>query len=62
MPIIQDGGATFDTSLNSATINQDLLEDPDSSGGGLTKQGANTLTLSGTNTYTGSDHRQRRHA
>jgi autotransporter-associated beta strand protein len=50
---IQDGGATFDTSLNSSTISQDLLEDPGSTGGGLTKQGANTLTLSGTNTYTG---------
>jgi autotransporter-associated beta strand protein len=50
---IQDGGATFDTSLNSATISQNLLEDPGSTGGGLTKQGANTLTLSGTNTYTG---------
>ena len=50
---IQDGGATFDTSLNSATISQNLLEDPGSMGGGLTKQGANTLTLSGNNTYTG---------
>jgi autotransporter-associated beta strand protein len=51
---IQDGGATFDTSLNSATISQNLLEDPGSTGGGLTKQGTNTLTLSGANTYTGS--------
>jgi autotransporter-associated beta strand protein len=51
---IQDGGATFDTSLNSTTISQNLLEDPSSTGGGLTKQGANTLTLSGANTYTGS--------
>jgi autotransporter-associated beta strand protein len=50
---IQDGGATFDTSLNSATISQNLLEDPGSPGGGLTKQGANTLTLTGSNTYTG---------
>jgi autotransporter-associated beta strand protein len=50
---IQDGGATFNTSLNSTTISQNLLEDPGSTGGGLTKQGANTLTLSGTNTYTG---------
>jgi autotransporter-associated beta strand protein len=50
---IQDGGATFDTSLNSATISQDLLEDPGSTGGGLTKQGTNTLTLTGANSYTG---------
>lgn len=50
---IEDGGAQFDTSLNSATISQSLLTHGSSLGGGLTKIGANTLTLSGTNTFTG---------
>ena len=51
---IEDGGATFDTSLNSTTISQNLLTHGSSLGGGLTKIGTNTLTLSGTNTYTGN--------
>ena len=50
---IKAGGATFDTSLNSTTISQNLLTDAVSTGGGLTKAGINTLTLNGTNTYTG---------
>ena len=50
---IEDGGATFDTSLNSTTISQNLLTHGSSLNGGLTKEGINTLTLSGTNTYTG---------
>ena len=50
---IQSGGATFDTSLNSTTISQALLTHGSSTGGGLTKDGVNTLTLSGVNTYTG---------
>ena len=51
---IEDGGATFDTSLNSTTISQNLLTHGSSLNGGLTKIGTNTLTLSGTNTYTGN--------
>jgi len=50
---IEDGGAQFDTSLNSASISQNLLTHGSSLGGALTKIGANTLTLSGTNTFTG---------
>lgn len=51
---IKAGGAKFDTSLNSTTISQNLLTHGSSLGGGLTKIGTNTLTLSGTNTYTGA--------
>jgi autotransporter-associated beta strand protein len=50
---IKAGGATFDTSLNNTTISQNLLTHGSSLNGGLTKIGANTLTLSGANTYTG---------
>ncbi len=49
---INGGGATFDTTLNSTTISQALLAGTGS--GGLTKQGANTLSLTGSNTYTGA--------
>ncbi len=51
---IRAGGAQFDTSLNSTTISQALLTHGSSTGGGLTKLGANNLTLSGANTYTGA--------
>jgi autotransporter-associated beta strand protein len=44
-------GATIDTSLSSATIVRPLVDM--TSNGKLTKIGANTLTLSGNNTYTG---------
>ena len=53
---VQAGGAIFDTAGNNITIAAPLTHDstlgtiPD---GGLTKQGAGTLTLTGTNTYTG---------
>ncbi|MEI6075328.1 MAG: autotransporter-associated beta strand repeat-containing protein [Verrucomicrobiota bacterium] len=53
---VQAGGASVDTAGNSITIAAPLTHDgtlgaiPD---GGLTKQGAGSLTLSGTNTYTG---------
>ena len=48
------GGETFDTTNGNITITQPLLTDPVSTGGGLTKLGANTLTLTGTNTHTGA--------
>ncbi len=50
---IKAGGVTFDTTNGSITISQKLLTDTVSTGGGLTKEGANTLTLTGANTYTG---------
>lgn len=53
--IVQLGtiGATIDTSLSNATIVRPLDDIPGQAGR-LTKIGANTLTLSGTNTYTGA--------
>ena len=57
---IKAGGASFDTTGFDITVTQDLLTDVVSTGGGLTKAGSNTLTLNGTNTYTGYHHRQRR--
>ncbi|MCU0795784.1 MAG: autotransporter-associated beta strand repeat-containing protein [Akkermansiaceae bacterium] len=51
---IQDGGARIDTNGFDITVSQNLLEDTGSTGGGLTKDGTGTLTLSGSgNTYTG---------
>lgn len=47
---VMAGGAVIDSSSNSVTIAQDLL---DSGGGGLTKLGTGTLTLSGANTHMG---------
>ena len=51
---IKAGGATIDTTNGSITIAQPLLTDAVSTGGGLTKNGTNTLTLTGANTYTGA--------
>jgi autotransporter-associated beta strand protein len=51
---IQDGGARFDTNNFNITVSQNLLTHAISTGGGLTKQGAGALTLTGTNTYTGN--------
>jgi autotransporter-associated beta strand protein len=51
--LIKAGGATIDTTNGDATIAQALLEDGVSTGGGLTKTGLKSLTLSGANTYTG---------
>jgi autotransporter-associated beta strand protein len=48
---VQNGGAVIDTNGYNITIGQALL---DAGTGGLTKQGAGTLTLSGANTYDGS--------
>jgi autotransporter-associated beta strand protein len=44
------GGAVIDTSSNNITISQALLD----GGGGLTKLGNATLTLAGTNDYSGA--------
>jgi autotransporter-associated beta strand protein len=52
---IQTGGAGFNVaSGRDITISQALLADDTSAGGGLTKQGDGTLTLSGSNSYTGA--------
>jgi len=52
---IKTGGITFDTAGNNATIAQPLQTGTGLAGndGGLTKIGAGTLTLSGSNTYNG---------
>jgi autotransporter-associated beta strand protein len=46
---VKNGGAIIDTTNFDITIGQDLL----AAGGGLTKLGTGTLTLSGTSTYAG---------
>ena len=46
---VQSGGAIIDTNAYNITIAQPLLN----GGGGLKKSGTGTLTLSGTNSYTG---------
>ncbi len=48
---VQSGGAVIDTAGFSPTISKGLLN---AGGGGLTKNGIGTLTLSQTNTYTGA--------
>ena len=48
---VSSGGAIINTSANSITIGQPLV---DGGGGFLTKLGSGTLTLSATNTYSGS--------
>ncbi|MGI9177835.1 MAG: autotransporter-associated beta strand repeat-containing protein, partial [Pirellulales bacterium] len=47
------GGATIDTNGKTITVAQPLLADAGSPGGGLIKTGSGTLTLTGTNTYSG---------
>ncbi|MES2661141.1 MAG: autotransporter-associated beta strand repeat-containing protein [Verrucomicrobiota bacterium] len=49
---VQSGGAVIDSNGFNVTIGQALLNG--GGGGGLTKQGGGTLTLSGVNTYTGA--------
>ena len=48
---VEDGGAVIDTTNFNITIAQSLLA---GGAGGLVKLGAGTLTLSGTNTYSGN--------
>ena len=50
---IQAGGAIIDTGTNSITLQPGLVEDPNSTGGGLTLYGGGTLILKGVNTYSG---------
>ena len=54
---VRDGGASIDTDGNNITINQTLehsnIGGDNALDGGLTKSGAGTLSLGGTNTYTG---------
>ncbi len=49
--IVQSGGAIIDTTNDNITIGQNLAAG--STGGGLTKLGTGTLTLSGNDTYAG---------
>jgi autotransporter-associated beta strand protein len=50
---IKSNGAIIDSNSFNITIGEPLLTDVASTGGGLTKNGAGTLTLTGANTYTG---------
>jgi fibronectin-binding autotransporter adhesin len=51
---VKSGGAFIDTQSFNITVNQSLLTDAVSLGGGFTKSGNGTLTLGGSNTYTGA--------
>jgi autotransporter-associated beta strand protein len=51
---VKGGGAIIDTNGFDINIGQNLLADAISTGGGLSKNGNGTLTLSGTSTYTGA--------
>jgi autotransporter-associated beta strand protein len=51
---VRDAGAIFDTNGGDVLIAAALTEDVSQPGGGLTKQGLGTLTLSGPNTYAGN--------
>ena len=50
---VRSGGAVIDTGTFAITIGQSLLSSTSSPGGGLTKLGAGTLTLTASNAYTG---------
>ena len=51
---VQAGGANINDNGFALTLQLPLLQDPNSAGGGLTKSGSGSLTLSNVNTYTGS--------
>ncbi len=51
---VKAGGAIIDTNSLNVTINQILAADTLSTGGGLTKQGLGTLTITQNATYTGN--------
>jgi autotransporter-associated beta strand protein len=50
---VKAGGATIDTNSFNVTISETLLQDPLSTGGDLTKNGAGTLTLANPSTIAG---------
>ncbi len=51
--LVQSGGAVIDDGGYTIGVNQALLNDGTSPGGGLTKKGVGTMVLSGSSTYTG---------
>ncbi|MBI3879024.1 MAG: autotransporter-associated beta strand repeat-containing protein [Verrucomicrobia bacterium] len=52
--LVRAAGARIDSDVFNITINQPLILDVTSLGGGLVKLGAGTLFLNGVNTYTGA--------
>jgi autotransporter-associated beta strand protein len=55
--MVQAGGAVIDTNGHDISSTEPFIEDSESTGGGLTKLGEGTFTLTGgPNTYTGDTH------
>jgi len=50
---VRAGGAVLGSGTFSSTVSVPIVEDPTSTGGGVTKNGSGTLTLTGSNSYTG---------